>query len=139
MSRFVIEASSYFLRLAEDTVLDFGPPCGLFALIMTGVRMLISQKFYCFLVYTISQLERAFRAHVKTGSLATVERFTTQKYNDIVTSYLRNTKAISERRWNDILAACGAKNAKNDSGEDDDPNVSILEQYRGEIFIPSSP
>ena len=38
MSHFVIEASSYFLRLAEDTVLDFGPPCGLFALIMTGVR-----------------------------------------------------------------------------------------------------
>jgi hypothetical protein len=56
-----------------------------------------------------------------------------------VNEYMSNMTKLQQRHWDNVLELCGATAATAPAQNDDDPDISILEQNRGNIFMPSSP
>jgi hypothetical protein len=80
-------------------------------------------------------LERGFRAFKLTGSYIPPSHFTKKDWGTTLSDYMKNTARLTEEHWTPILEAAKSKRSIA-MAADDDPDTSILQQYRGQIFIP---
>ena len=80
-------------------------------------------------------MERGFRAFKLTGSYIPPSRFTKKDWNTTLREYMKNTVRLTEEDWTTIMEAAKSKRSIV-TAADDDPDTSILQQYRGQIFIP---
>jgi hypothetical protein len=56
-----------------------------------------------------------------------------------VNGYMSNMTKLQQCHWDNVLKLCGATVTTMPAQNDNDPDISILEQNRGNIFMPSSP
>jgi hypothetical protein len=63
-------------------------------------------------------------------------RFTKTKWETTLVEYKANTARPTCEEWRVITAAAWAKSSRVRQVANDDPDTSILQQYRGQIYIP---
>jgi hypothetical protein len=80
-------------------------------------------------------LERGFRAFKVTGSYIPPSRFTKKEWNTTLSDYMKNTTRLDREDWIPIMEAAKSKKSVQ-TAADNDPDTSILQQYRGQIFVP---
>ena len=66
MTPFVIKLAKPYLQYMSPSLINYGHPCGLIALILVAVSRVFVLQFLALIASTI-QLERAVRAFEKTG------------------------------------------------------------------------
>jgi hypothetical protein len=131
-----------YLRFADKSVLkpEIGakhPPKALYALMLVAVCHCCSfstsnQTF-------VYQTERAFRAYLPNGtpkSSKELEEFSDDNFAREVNTFMGHINKVSERRWQVILDDFHQEDEENDFEIGD---VSLISEYRANIFIPSSP
>jgi hypothetical protein len=134
-SDYVTKVAKWALGLAENSVLSYGFPCALYALIMAGVRTTFFFTHYINRDATL-QLERGFCSFKTTGTQVTPSRFTKKEWNSAVCEYMQNMKRIAREDWAVIMKAAKGKRTATMTAADNDPDTSILQQFRSQIYIP---
>jgi len=81
----------------------------------------------------IEQVERAFKMFF-TGVKVNIGQFSRDNTENLVSDYVENTKKLSERRWKQIMAHCGAE-VESEAAV----MVPCMDKERRTLYIPSSP
>jgi hypothetical protein len=92
------------------------------------------------LVPRILKVERAFKAHL-SGRFESPPQFSHENYWKALQVFFGKVDAVSERRWNHILARALANVDAEGQLEECDVQAdqSMVSLYRDEIYVPSSP
>jgi len=99
-SEFTIDVGTHFLQEIKDSAFDFGPPQGLFVLILTAVSLLYSVHSY-FLMMSM-QYEKVSQSY-KTGVYMPTADFCAKFCNTWVRQYNKNFNKKDDDWWSDLL------------------------------------
>lgn len=132
-SKYMISIGAQFLQDSQDTKYKFGPPRGLFVLIMTAVSY-ISCYCYSFPCSNSLQFERAARAY-KTGVYVNPGDFCAKSCNSWVKAYGNNFTGKSTEWWESLLGHYDVAESEPEKVGD----MSILDETRGALPMSSSP
>jgi hypothetical protein len=133
-SKFLISVGANFLlQDSQDTAYDFGPPRGLFVLILTAVSHL-SDFHHSFPCSSLSlQYEKVVRAY-KTGFYVSSGDFRAKSCNTWVKVYNKNFNKITAERWEDLLQHY---DVAPDSEHERVGDMSILDEARAALPMSS--
>lgn len=132
-NKHMINIATYFLRDSWGTRCNFGPPRGLFVLIMTAVSY-ISRVCYSLPCSSLVQFERVARAF-KTGVYVNPGDFCAKSCNSWVKAYNNNFTGKSAEWWEKLLEHYDVAESEPERVGD----MSILDEARGALPMSSSP
>jgi hypothetical protein len=133
-SNFVTVVAKWGLRLSHGSRRSYGYPYAMYALIMAGVS---TPAFFFFqFIDAASQLERGFRSFKLTGVHIPPSRFTKADWSTTLSEFMENTKRITPEDWAAILKAAKSKKTSSARAAEEDPDTSILQQFRSQIYVP---
>jgi hypothetical protein len=132
-NKLLVNVAANFLPEIKKTAFDFGPPRGLFVLMLTAVRLACYCAFSNFI--WLSQYEKVVRSY-KTGVYVPSGDFSAKLCNTWVKQYNRNFNKVSQERWEEILTYYDITPTSDIEGVGDQ---SILDEGRGALPMSSSP
>ena len=134
-SKFLIDIGSHYLQDCDDTAFDFGPPRGLFVLILTAVRY--HRDFLCFLrcLLSLLQYEKVVRSY-KTGTYVSSGDFRAKSCNYWIKQYNKNFDKKTADWWKAILQYYVVES---NSEHEEIGDMSILDEERAALPMSSSP
>jgi hypothetical protein len=81
-------------------------------------------------------LERGLHAWKHTGAYIAPSRFTKKEWNTTLKEYMANTTRVTREDWRTIKAAASALRSTCMMTANNDPDTSVLQQYRVQIYVP---
>ncbi|EDR12027.1 uncharacterized protein LACBIDRAFT_314143 [Laccaria bicolor S238N-H82] len=117
-SQFIIDVATPFLQYLNASLGNFGRPKALFAL-------------------TAAAVECAFLSFSTGVFVKPSGDFSQEHVGHLVADYMANFELFSERRWSELMAACGFA-IESQKVKKVNPGASSLQKRRRVLYIPSS-
>lgn len=136
MTPFVINLAKPFLKYMETSLIEYGHPCGLIALILVAVSRVCSCCGAAPGSCSTMQLERAVRAFETTGEFEDPGMFNSS-YKALLTEYLESVNAFN--KWDNFYAACDFVQDRCNSHGTLAADISQIDIGRRDLNFSSSP
>jgi hypothetical protein len=127
----MVDIGTRFLQEIKDSAFDFGPPRGLFVLILTAVSPLYSLHNY--FLTEFMQYEKVVRSY-KTGVYAPTGDFSAKWCNKWVRQYNKNFDKDDDW-WSELLTHYDVTRV----GQFEQADMSTLDEGRAALPMSSSP
>lgn len=118
-SKFIIDVATPLLQYLNTSQGNFGRPKALFAL-------------------TAAAVERAFLSFSTGAFIKPSGDFSQEHIGHLVADYMANFETFSERRWSELMTACGFA-IESQKVKKVNPGASSLQKSRRVLYVPSSP